>query len=422
MDINEQLQPIIKGLIDNLKVSIEGELKEQVSGEIIKKIASAEIHTNVEKQISDRLAERINGFDFDLIIKQKLDKVIEQIVAETNRSLVAAANEQVVNEVNRRIAAYDLNKTINSIVEIKLANQMQTGKFPPKSINHDSVEFDGVILSGDNVKGGIVENFGSTGIEDRATHVQMTLMDHATAFEGPVWAPSAAIKGTLRVDGDLIINGTIPTESPAFTGLVERSREEVMKSINDTLFTGFGRILTEQIKTSGIDLDIIKQGGKEVIKGSQLGYHIVDTNIQRVGFLKDLQTLGETYLSDTLYTSSKRVGINTIDPSAALAVWDEEVEITTNKRRQDVGFIGTPRRQKLILGSNSKENIILDVDGTVQIDRLSIGKTVLGSSPVVPNYAGTVGQIVLNESPTLESSIGWVCLGGTQWAKFGKIE
>jgi hypothetical protein len=48
-----------------------------------------------------------------------------------------------------------------------------------------------------------LKNFGSTGIDDRATQVQMTLMDQAVAFERAVWTPSAIIKGKLTVEGEL---------------------------------------------------------------------------------------------------------------------------------------------------------------------------------------------------------------------------
>jgi hypothetical protein len=84
--------------------------------------------------------------------------------------------------------------------------------------------------------------------------------------------------------------------------------------------------------------------------------------------------------------------------------------------------MGTQRHQKLVVGSNSKENIVLDTDGTVQINNLTVGKTQMTSASVLPNYMGERGQIVWNETPDSGESIGWVCLGGTRWAGFGTIE
>jgi hypothetical protein len=247
-------------------------------------------------------------------------------------------------------------------------------------------------------------------------------MDHATAFEGPVWAPEAKITGNLSVEGDLIIAGTIPTTSPAFTDLVAASKHQVQAELNEQLFQGYSTIIFNDIRNKGVDLDKITQGGREVIKGNQLGYHITDSNLQRVGMLKDLQTQGEALLSQTLYVTDSRVGVNTMDPSAALAIWDEECEFTVGKRKQDTVYIGTPRRQRLVIGANAKDTMTFDVDGSVHVDQLRLGKSILTSSATVPNVEGPLGQIAFNETPQQGSALGWICLGGTRWASFGKVD
>ena len=97
--------------------------------------------------------------------------------------------EQINALIVQGIAELDLKSLVNDIVKRNLAQLISLHDFPERSISHTSIVFDNFVLTGDQVKGGIIENFGSTGIEDRSTHVQMTLMDHATAFEGPLWAP-----------------------------------------------------------------------------------------------------------------------------------------------------------------------------------------------------------------------------------------
>jgi hypothetical protein len=250
----------------------------------------------------------------------------------------------------------------------------------------------------------------------------MTIMDHATAFEGPLWAPEATIKGNLVVEGELVINGDIATDSPVFKKLITAAETNVRDNLNTAFFQGFTDTVFGRIQTEGLDLDKITQGGKEIVKGNQLGYHIVDTNIQRLGIVRDFQTSGENLLSETLYVTNGRVGVNTRDPSAALAVWDEEVEIVASKRGQDRGYIGLPRRQELVIGVNSKDNIVCDVDGGVTVNNIIIGKTPMSSVKKVPNIEGTRGQIVWNEFPDIGMPIGWVCLGGHRWAKFGIVE
>jgi hypothetical protein len=422
MDINQQLQPVVESLINNLKTSIEVELQNKISEEVIRKIASTELNTVVESLVTQQLTDRITKFNFEATTKQQLDKLVGQLTAQINKGLATAANEKIAIEINKQIAATDINAIINNQTANRISAMISGGSFPSQSIPHTSINFKNFALTGDNVKGGIIENFGSAGIEDRATHVQMTLMDHATAFEGPLWAPEIKVKGKLVVDGDLLINGDIAVTSAGFTKLVDYSAQQVKENLNATLFQSYSDLIHKNLLEGGIDLDRITQGGKEIIKGNQLGYHIVDTNIQRLGIVKDFQSSGENLLSNTLYITNKRVGVNTIEPSSALTVWDEECEIITGKRKQDTGYIGTIRNQKLIVGSNNKENIVLSTDGTVQIAKLTINNVQISSAPMTPNSDGMYGQLILNENPSPGAFIGWVCLGGSRWAGFGKIE
>ena len=422
MDINEQLQPIVAGLIDNLKVSIEQELQDKISAEVIKKIASTELDAVVEQLVKKQISDRLNNFNFADTSREQLTAQIAKITADVNKSVVDKANSQIAQEIKRQLAIIDLNLIVNEIVKNKLADIIKLQNFPSQSISHTAVNFQGFNLSGDNINGGIIANFGSTGIEDRASFVQMTLMDHAVAFEGPVFAPSAEIKGNLVVDGLLTLNGNVAMASSGVMQLVSATSDAVINKLDTQLFTSFSDIIFKQIQETGVDLDKVTQGGREIVDGPKLGYHIVDSNLQRVGVLRDLQTAGENLLSETLYVTQRRVGVNTMDPSAVFAVWDEEVELIVAKRRQDVAYIAAPRKQQLVLGSNNKENIVLDTDGSAHIENLVVGRVAMTSATTVPNYAGEMAQIVYNELPAPGSPIGWVCIGGSRWAKFGMIE
>jgi hypothetical protein len=422
MDINQQLQPIVAGLIDNLKISIEQELQDKVSAEVIKKIAESELDVVVDAIVKKQISERLDRFNFADTSKAQLTSQIAQITSDVNKTVIDKANVQITQEIKKQLKLIDLNFVVNEIVKSTLSELIKLHNFPDRSIAHTAINFQGLKITGDSIAGGIIEQFGSTGIEDRASFVQMTLMDHAIAFEGPLFAPSAEIRGDLTIDGALTINGTISESAPGFAQIVAATSIAVVDKLDTQLFTGYSKIIQEQLKTSGIDLNRITQGGKEIVSGAQLGYHIIDSNLQRVGVLKDLQTSGENLLSETLYVTQKRVGINTMDPSAAFAVWDEEIELIVAKRKTDVAYIATPRKQQLVLGSNGKENIVLDTDGSAHIENLVVGRIAMTSDVACPNYAGTMAQIVYNELPAPGSPIGWVCLGNTRWAKFGMIE
>jgi hypothetical protein len=421
MDINEQLQPVIASLIDGLRVSIESELRDKVSEEVLKKIAETEINSIIESLIAKQIADRVAKFDFVNASREQLTLIVAQLTDQIQKTLAQEANTQINSYITQRLAQVDLNSLISSLIGNKLANMLDSRNFPPQSIPQTAIDFNGLILTGDHIKGGIIERFGSTGIEDLSTGVQMTLMDHATAFEGPVWAPEVKVKGNVTVAGKLTI-GEIDSTTTAFAQFVEAASVAVKGKLDTELFASYSDIIFDKIRTEGIELDRITQGGKEIVKGNQLGYHIVDTNIQRVGMIRDLQTQGEAYLSSTLYTTKGRVGVNTMDPSAVLSVWDEEVEINVGKRSQDTASISTPRYQTLILGANGNNNLTLNPDGSVEVDTLTIGTVIMTSATTIPNYSGITGQIVWNQAPAPGGAIGWVCVGGHLWAKFGIIE
>jgi len=422
MDINESLQPIVAGIIDNLKGTIEAELRDQISNEVVAKIANTEFDTVVQRLVEQQIQARVNTFNFAKTSDEELQKILAQITSNINRTLVDNANQQISAYISQKLAAVDLTAVVNSLVTSKIGNLLQTQKFPEQSIHHSSINFAGVKLTGDAIKGGIIENFGSVGIEDRATHVQLTLLDHASAFEGPVWAPEIKVKGDITLDGRLVINGEVATDCNGFIKLVEHTSQAVRTLLNDELFSGFSDIVFDKIRTEGLDLDKITQSGRDIVKGGQLGYHITDTNIRRLGVVDNLVTAGEATLCDTIYTVKGRVGINTKEPNSALSIWDQEVEVTVNKHSQDTAFIGTPRRHNLVIGANNNDSIKINVDGVVHIDQLVIGSVPMTSAPTIPNYPGIKGQIVWNANPNHGSAIGWVCLGSTLWAKFGTVE
>ena len=420
MDINQQLQPIVTSLLDSLKGSIEAELRNKISDEVVKTIANTEVTAIVERIISQRLNERVAEFNIETKTRQQLEQTLTQITNQLSTSLAKSANEQITAEVARRVAVMDIGPIIQGIVENKINNLVQTGAFGKESIDHSSINFKGFKFSGDVVKGGIIENFGSTGIDDRATQVQMTLMDQAVAFERAVWTPSAIIKGKLTVEGDLVVLGDIDSNSPAANTLANMAVEKI-KADTELLELHSGAMLAS-IGQKGIDLKRITQDGREIVNGNQLGYHITDSNLQRVGMLRDLQTQGEAILSDTLYVTGKRVGINTIEPSAVFVVWDEEVELVITKHSSDTGYVGMPRFQRLVLGANNKDNLILDTDGSVEIENLRVGNVPMSSATAIPDYNAITGTIVWNENPAQGGPVGWICLGGARWAKFGIIE
>jgi len=314
MDINESLQPVVAGIINNLKASIESELRAQISNEVINKIATTEFDNIVTNLVEQQTRSRLEQYNFIGKSDEQLQKIVKQITDDINRTLATEANTKINNYLNQKLAQIDVNAVIGTIVENKLTNLLQTQKFPEQSIPHTSIDFSGLKITGDAINGGIIANFGSTGIEDRATFVQLTLMDHASAFEGPLYAPELNVKGNVTVDGTLVINGDLDPNTPAFVRLIDRASDAVKLKLDGDFFTDYSDIIFNRIRTDGIDLDTITQGGKDIVKGNQLGYHITDTNIRRLGLVNDLQTLVDGSIQSDVVT------IGTVQMSSASSI------------------------------------------------------------------------------------------------------
>ena len=116
-----------------------------------------------------------------------------------------------------------------------------------------------------------------------------------------------------------------------------------------------------------------------------------------------------------------RVGINTRDPQHALSVWDQEVEIGFTKRQRDVGMLGTPREQSLILSANRHDNLVLNHDGSITVNRFFLRGTEIGVVDATPSTAAPRGSVMFNGNPTPGSPAGWISLGDGAWTRFGTL-
>jgi hypothetical protein len=224
----------------------------------------------------------------------------------------------------------------------------------------------------------------------------------------------ATVKETINTDylevdvaevGMLILKRGITTDTPGFKSIVDAVTDKIPP-------TPPAHIDYSQIKIPDYT------GQFKEIKEE------FNKSIKLRGHLPQLEVSGEATLSDVLYTTpgTKRVGINTIDPSDALTVWDNEVEVVMGKHKAQEGYIGTRRRQDINIGANNKVGITVRSDGSVAIDKLQLMGRTLETSNSVPGEARKKGDITLNSNPQIGSPIGWVCLDGLRWSGFGKIE
>jgi hypothetical protein len=390
-----------------------------ISAAINNRLAAYDYATHIQEAANTAFEKRVGEYTVD---PKRLEN---RIVTKINETIESAQNQTqslVEAQVQQRLSTIDFQRAVTDSVGTIVADRMSEFIFPPNSIDPAALKILDLKITGDNINGGIIENFSSTGIDDRASRVALTILDDSTVIENNLLTKDLTVQGSMTINGQFVVNGDIPEDTEFYRKLISSTTSNTLSRLDHTLFNSYSTAVFDRIRQDGLDLSKITLDGQEIAKSNSLGSSIVNSNLQTLGELRELRVGGESILAQTLYVTPRRVGINTIEPSAALSVWDDEIEIVAKKKSRDVGMLGTPRQQKLILTANNKDNIVLNDDGSTQIDHLKIGNMQFTTSNSPPNFISERCHVIWNTNPNPGGPLGWICLGGANWANFGIID
>jgi hypothetical protein len=419
MDLNTHLAQIVEGLVADITSNVLIRVDSAISAAINNRLAAYDYAAHIQQAANAAFERRVSEYTVD---PKRLENRIVGKINETIESAQDQTRVLVENQVQERLSTVDFQRAITDSVSTLIADRMADFVFPANSIDPAALKLLELKITGDNISGGIIENFSSTGIDDRASQVALTILDDSTVIENNLLTKDLTVQGSMTINGKFVVNGAVPEDTEFFRKLVASTTSSTLTSLDHTLFNNYSTLIFDRIKQDGLDLERITLNGQEIARSNSLGSAIVNSNLQTLGELRELRVGGESLLAQTLYVTPRRVGINTIEPSAALSVWDDEIEIVAKKKSRDVGMLGTTRQQKLVLTSNGKDNIVLSDDGSTQIDHLRIGSMQFTTSSVPPNFVSERCHIVWNTNPNPGGPMGWICLGGANWANFGIID
>jgi len=430
ISLNETSQQFIKSLTDSFLASVLEQVQQEAANSIREKMQDFDMPAMLQEQITNTVIPFFTGE-----VKKKMEQDVEARLAEAdvvsliNKHIVnvliprmeTQSRDQIVAEVTHRLSAVNIADLAKQQATIIVKDMIKEFSFPDASIPGQAVNTATLKLSGNNIAGGIIKNLESTGIQDSASRCQVTILDAATVFENRLVATGLEITGDTTFKGKVIIEGDLPTTSPFVSKLVDLVTQAFNDKYDEGTFDQYcDRVFAKMIE-EGVDASIVTVNNKPLVEDGKLAGAVINSNLQTVGALKELQVIGETLLDQTLYASNRRVGINTIDPESALDIWDQEVQVVIGKRQQDTAIIGTTRNQKLVISANNRDQLTVNTDGSVSVKSLNIGNANHTSSPFMPTDNRAVASVVWNESPVLGGPIGWVSLGGARWAPFGII-
>ena len=326
--------------------------------------------------------------------------------AELFTALSKFVTETVEAQVNKELAKFNVQQTVQQQAQATVTDLLTKLDIPDKGIKNSSIDWDGFSFSTDMVKGNFT-NITSTGFTDNAENIELTIDERGVVVHNNLTTNHV---GAINIEVEhLTVTDNAEFNNATFKGDVNI----IGKLTADSLGS-----LQEQLN----DKQSYTINGKTVLSENTLGPSIIESNLRRIGNLKELQVEGEVLLGDSLYVSpTGRVGINTDEPTHALTLWDQEVCLTVGKLQKDTAVIGTERNQDIVLKSGTNNNATLKADGTTVIEKPVLNGKTFTTSAMSPGYAGQLGDICWNSNPQQGQPIGWVCIGGPQWCNFGMI-
>ena len=421
MDIDQHVNQIVQNIVAEITTKVQAQAMDAITLKIDEVINTLDYTSMLSNKLSQKLDIKLSNLPID---KNTIEAELTNRVEKLARNLSMSVEQQSVKIINDTVSRYVDQIDFKTLYQTTIVSAIQNNKitFPEASIPCSAIQVENLQLSGGNIVGGIIQQFGSTGIDDKSSACQLTIMDDITVVENNLLTKDLTVKGTTTIEGDLNVTGTIPESSAMFIKFVEAATNNVRTSLDQVVFKNYADMVLSTIKKDGLDLNKIKLNGEDIINGGNLSNAITFSNLQRVGQLSELQVRGESLLGETLYVSGKRVGINTIEPAQSLSIWDQEIEIGFGKQSTNVAVVGTPRNQTLILSSNGKNNLTLLPDGSITISRMTLGAVSMLSGSAPPGNNEPKGTIMFNSNPSLGGPMGWVSLGDARWANFGIID
>jgi hypothetical protein len=415
-----------------LEKLVRDQVATSVNNEIIGLLDSANWLNTVEESIIDYAQQRV-------VAKFSNDESMAQILATVENSVKTLFENGSITSIKDLVSEDDIQSVINSELNNAIGLYIEKLFDDKEWISNVRSHAVAHLLRGlekelrsINVNQTVLESIEKlfkehaktiefNGIDDQSSVTELTVMNGAVVVEHDfvatdIQAVESIATKTLSVQGDLVVKGNVNTDGRAWDNLKTSIEQKVTQTFESKSKDDLIDSILDRAKNSGITFDQVKVNGKTLVSDNVLSSAITESSLQKVGLLKELTVIGEADFNNTAFVANKRLGVNTREPSSALSVWDEEVEISVGKRKERTGFIGTNRKQHLEIGVNGKGDITIKDDGLVVINQLQVGKQRISHGSEVPGYSGSKGDIVFNINVSPKNPVfAWMCVGGFNW-------
>jgi hypothetical protein len=355
--------------------------------------------------------------------------------------------------------AYEINNTpVISFGElgptVTKSNLKQLGTLRSLNVAGNAVLGDFAVFSSDLNRIGINTETPSAaiGIRENGVEIVVGSVKSNTAVIGTITNDHLELvtdntaRITISANGDVQVHGKLYVEEV----ITERSSPVVFKETSTSSNYGKGMMWTgmqgparqfvyqatpDRIwSTDTIDLADTKYfaiNRVSVLSQSTLGDTVTESNLQKLGLLRELQVMGDAAVTRTLSTSKVSIGNFSVTDHELSGY--EDIKITRNDTTEllvssniIIGNTANKDRTVSVYGKMTvgvavpDSDVALTVAGPVSFDnkKFTVGVT----SPTEGTF--NKGDIVWNTDPKATDYIGWVCIvpgSPGAWLPFGVI-
>lgn len=398
---------------------IRTQLSQAINNNIAGLVQDAEWLSTVESMVVDyakqRVVAKFNNSD-------SMEEILSSVTDAVKNLFESGKIDQIKNLVDSDKLTSIINKELSANIEQHVQELFVDNTFLINikkqllsTLQSELKKRAGELNLNEEVKGLVADLFSSSfnGIKDTASDVELSVSTGSVVAKNSLLANDIQATDSVKTQ-NLIVNGGIA--GAGVKNLELAITEAVYAQVAEQSANTIADIVLDKAK-AGIEFNSVRIDGLPLIDDGKLNRTIKDTSITSVGTLASLDVAGETTLhNNTAVVVNKRVGINTVEPSMSLDVWDEEVQVSIGKKKERTGFIGSNRLQNLEIGVNGRGNITITDDNVVVVKNLQVDKNRISWGNEVPGYSGSKGDIVYNTNLSADKPVfAWMCVGGFNW-------
>jgi hypothetical protein len=392
---------------------IEQTIKKEVEKKINQELSQVDIGDLLATSLVNMAQDKVNTTVTSMVNGMLRQGTLQQLIEDKIGSeLQTKLDEAILARVSGMVSRIDLGTQISEKIEQFVITKMKTLSLPDSIIPINAVNTTAFTISADKITKGLYKDFASTGIEDVAKGVELTVMDGSVIVENNLISnqlsieDAAEFKGNVNVAGDLRVVGNLVMLNPAFN-------KQITSIVNDRI--------AEHNKDSVVDItgSAVYASDKEILTENALGPSVLTSNLRKVGNLTELSVRNNFTVGETLYVADGRIGINTEEPAGALTVWDEEAELTMRKHKSKTTYLGTTRDCDLVLGINGNIVMSLRKEG-IEVESINVGGIKMSVANMVPEREGTPGEIVIMQRAVSGQPWAYQCVEGRSWAALSR--